>query len=425
MKAHSPVHPLTHLASLFLLASLLLIPAQAIAWSGGGTADNPYIIATSADLARLAADVNGGDSCGGKYFKLTADIDLGGVSGDASTYWTPIGTLVSPDIRLFSGRFDGAGHEIKGLHIEAASADYQGLFGAIGTTSSGDIAEVRSLTVRGSVAGRSTVGLIAGLNVGKITSCAASGAVSGTGEYTGGIVGMNFGAVSSSVSRSAVSGINDVGGIVGINYGAVTSSVSHSTVRGMGACVGGIVGMNNAAGSATVSNCVSHGAVSGTGQSVGGIVGMNYDTVTNCASFSPVSGDSMNVGGIVGLSSGTITNCALECSSVNGWSYATGAIAGYNYDGGTVQNCGWLKDANHGSGTDKHIGGGGGTVTDVISYDVTGKVAVTCLPEPSRLEVKTGETGTIALVTYPAANRAANIASASASVTPSDIASAA
>lgn len=85
---------------------------------GKGTKEDPYIISTDLQLAKLANDVNTGSSKvmkSGEYFKLTKDIDL------KHGIWTPIGstkcTKGNSD-RYFSGIFDGDGHTIRNMHIE-------------------------------------------------------------------------------------------------------------------------------------------------------------------------------------------------------------------------------------------------------------------------------------------------------------------
>lgn len=85
---------------------------------GSGKKDDPYIISSDLELAKLANDVNTGSSMvmkSGEYFKLTKDIDL------KHGIWTPIGSTKcikkDPD-RYFAGIFDGDGHTIKNMHIE-------------------------------------------------------------------------------------------------------------------------------------------------------------------------------------------------------------------------------------------------------------------------------------------------------------------
>ena len=87
-------------------------------FAGSGTKEDPYLISSDLELAKLARDVNTGSSMAmktGEYFKLTKDIDL------KHGIWTPIGSTKCikkfPD-RYFSGIFDGDGHTIRNMHIE-------------------------------------------------------------------------------------------------------------------------------------------------------------------------------------------------------------------------------------------------------------------------------------------------------------------
>ena len=79
--------------------------------SGDGSKDNPYLIGNDMQLAKLAHDVNNGESFSGKYFKLTKDIDL------SQALWTPIGVTNPSTKRFFNGKFDGDGHTISNMHI--------------------------------------------------------------------------------------------------------------------------------------------------------------------------------------------------------------------------------------------------------------------------------------------------------------------
>ena len=85
---------------------------------GSGKKEDPYIISSDLELAKLANDVNTGSKMpmkSGEYFKLTKDIDL------KHGIWTPIGSTKcikkDPD-RYFAGIFDGDGHAIRNMHIE-------------------------------------------------------------------------------------------------------------------------------------------------------------------------------------------------------------------------------------------------------------------------------------------------------------------
>lgn len=129
------------------------IDIYADSYAGGdGSKTNPYEIATAKQLAKLARDVNNGNTSQaflGKYFKLTADIDL------SDGIWMPIGKYYNKgygngDNRLFFGKFDGNGHVIKNMHIqwegtEAWSA--WGLFSTLQGASSTNLTTVTNLII--------------------------------------------------------------------------------------------------------------------------------------------------------------------------------------------------------------------------------------------------------------------------------------
>ena len=79
---------------------------------GYGSKDMPYEISTAEQLAGLSALVAGGEDFAGKYFKLTADIDLSGKA------WIGIGMMynAATDVNHgFAGNFDGNGYVIENL----------------------------------------------------------------------------------------------------------------------------------------------------------------------------------------------------------------------------------------------------------------------------------------------------------------------
>lgn len=84
-------------------------------FKGGGTEDNPFIISTDLQLAKLAHDVNTGNGLqvlSGTYFKLSKDIDL------KNGIWMPIGTWNTATQHFFAGKFNGDGHAIKNMLIQ-------------------------------------------------------------------------------------------------------------------------------------------------------------------------------------------------------------------------------------------------------------------------------------------------------------------
>lgn len=126
------------------------IDIYADSYAGGdGSKTNPYEIATAEQLAKLARDVNNGNTFRGKYFKLTADIDLSG------GIWMPIGKYYNygnVKNRLFFGKFDGNGHVIKNMHIQWEDADDNaksvwGLFSTLQGESSTNLTTVTNLII--------------------------------------------------------------------------------------------------------------------------------------------------------------------------------------------------------------------------------------------------------------------------------------
>lgn len=126
------------------------IDIYADSYAGGdGSKTNPYEIARAEQLAKLARDVNNGNTFRGKYFKLTADIDLSG------GIWMPIGKYYNygnGKNRLFFGKFDGNGHVIKKMHIQWEDADDNaksvwGLFSTLQGESSTNLTTVTNLII--------------------------------------------------------------------------------------------------------------------------------------------------------------------------------------------------------------------------------------------------------------------------------------
>lgn len=129
------------------------IDIYADSYAGGdGSKTNPYEIATAKQLAKLARDVNNGNTQQaflGKYFKLTADIDLSG------GIWMPIGKYYNygngnGDNRLFFGKFDGNGHVIKNMHIQWEGTEARsawGLFSTLQGASSTNLTTVTNLII--------------------------------------------------------------------------------------------------------------------------------------------------------------------------------------------------------------------------------------------------------------------------------------
>ena len=266
---------------LILAMTLGLLPGAAWAegneLAGSGTAEDPHLLADAEDLKTFRDMVNAEDSSS-LCARLTADIDLG------SEEWTPIysksGCEKDYVTTAYAGVFDGDGHTIRGLSINATTAN-QGLFSVING------ATVKNLNVEGSVASSNNYvgGIVGKVQQGTIENCSFRGTVTTTKDkgYAGGITGTTV------AQTTQISGC--------VNTGSIT-----------GGTAGGIVGC---AKYTEIESCYNTGKINGTGNT-GGIVGqsMNKTTVENCYSIGEVSSTD-NAGGIAGFNGVTdgIRNC--------------------------------------------------------------------------------------------------------------------
>ena len=235
-----------------------------VIWSGKGTAENPYVIRTTAELDLLASDVNSGNYYQNTYFVLGDDIvyapdaltlDLDNNGSNDSNYM-PVGN----NDASFYGNFDGQGHTISGIRVNANEMSYIGVFGINDGT-------VKNLTVSGCLfAGNSKVGAIAGLNRGTVENCHVAADVSVTGNNgVGGIVGDNDGTThrgfvlgcTSAAALSAKESAGFFGGIAGRNSGTLTDNLFTGTIDGMpdGSWgIGAITGYHNTDYGGTLTN---------------------------------------------------------------------------------------------------------------------------------------------------------------------------
>lgn len=176
--------------------------------SGRGTAENPYIIASTDDWNTFCAQVNSGERFLGERLMLTNDITVSEMAGTPNT--------------RFSGRFYGGGHtltfyrtateavcapfryvsgfSIYGLHVNGTiETAYPYAAGIVGNTNSDDNSILNcqsSIVIRSSVNGEgSHGGLVAEARSDiAITDCLFDGSIQTTGGTTncGGIVGYSY-----------------------------------------------------------------------------------------------------------------------------------------------------------------------------------------------------------------------------------------
>ena len=311
-----------------------------------------------------------GNKC--KGYELMKDLDFNDnaysstpnkVTWTTGKGWEPIGYYESYDSankKPFTAIFEGNGHTISNLMIDR-SANGVGLFGYI---ERGTINKVGLLSVK--IKGMEYVGGLVGYANyrGTITNSYATGKVTGTGDYVGGLVGSNFdGTITNSYATGAVTGTGGlVGGLVGYSYGGtITNSYATGAVTGTGDYVGGLVGYSR---DSDITNSYATGAVTGTGGLVGSLVGFSdLSTITNSYATGAVTGTGDYVGGLVGYSyGGTITN-----------SYATGAVTGTgDYVGGLV---GYSRDSDiTNSYATGAVTGTGSYVGGLVGYNYNGTI---------------------------------------------------
>ncbi len=339
---------------------------------GSGTEEDPYQINNAIDLTKLARFVNDdGKNYAGKYFKMTADIDLGDFSN-----WTPIGN----NYTAFHGHFDGDGKAITNLSINSDIFKV-GLFGEVYNGS------IRNLGVSGTVissGGNASVGALVGyiLN-GTITNCTSSTTVSaiGASSQIGGLVGTNHnGQIEDCTASGDVSGNGNnssVGGFVGFFDGGgqitrCTASGNVSGGAGVGGYFGGFIGFLGNTGNNKITASHASGHVINNSNSVctGGFAGYFWEgEIEGCSAIGDVQGngiDGVRVGGFAGVSyNAKVTQC-FASGDVNGNGDDSGnptfigGFAGYNWG---AANCYAIGNVT-GNGASTYIGGFAGVNTD-------------------------------------------------------------
>ena len=260
----------------------------AISWVDIETVDDLLALAKATDAETL-----------GKNYRLKADLNL------KDTPFNGIGSADQP----FTGMFDGQGHTISHVTVNAPEGENAGFFNVIKGATIRDLklvdVEITGKTNVGGLVGSARVQLDSSdlsKNVANlIGGCSVSGTVTGT-KNVGGLVGLNEGktdpktlfSIASAVDKCAasvtVNGKEMTGGLVGKNGGTITKSSSGGTVKG-DTITGGLVGDSS---------------------------GDIYDSHTSCT----VAGSS-HTGGFVGFSDGAVKNC-----------YSIGGVSGTDYTGG-------------------------------------------------------------------------------------------
>ena len=220
--------------------------------SGSGTAEDPYLIQSAADLKYIADTVNAlaakTSAFTGKYFKLTKSIDLNGEVNGAFHIGTGRGWETR---QIFGGYLDGNNCTIRGIN--------------------------------------NTLSLFATVEGGWIKNLSLYGKITASENGVGAVAGYLYNATLHNVTNYVdVTGTNQLGGFAG--------NMQQNTGK-------------------TSDHLVNYGNITGTGWQVGGIGGCLGGNLTDSINWGTViaNGDS-NTGGIAGSGNknwkpGTVTNC--------------------------------------------------------------------------------------------------------------------
>ncbi len=354
-----------------------LSPAESFE-SGDGTAASPYAIANINQLMLMAEKVNSGDSAYIKAsYELTDDIDLMGIE------WTPIGegkgnaSIDLAENGAFCGVFNGNGHTISNLCINATATEHVSMFGLFGFV--GSKGAVSDLKVTGCVKATSAVssetekttlvcgGIAGAASYATFTNCSFEGTVvaaypvAEASVSAGGVVGhmvgtlnkcsatiakgdsvcgtatyANVGALAGYVNAgSVVACVTDVEGLVSAGCGQFTTQNSSANAGGM---VGNSFGGSHSGCSASIAGKVKAYAVPETdaassfaSASAGGMCG-GYAADQNANNTVSITGEvaaegcgTSAAGGMVGLQ----TNAGYGASSLK--ATVSGKVSALNH----------------------------------------------------------------------------------------------
>lgn len=292
---------------------------------GNGSAGSPYQISDVYGLQGIAGPAVipfvTNTLLGGNYV-LANNIEAGVTAGwNGGAGFVPIGFGFGAGFTSFSGMFDGQGHTINGLTINASFNSLPGnQFGLFGGIDQSGIVRNANLTNAAIAAGGGSgpfVGVLAGSDVGTIINSSASGVINVVSvplAIAGGLVGIAGGTISQSHAAVSVNITNatSAGGLVGQNNGTISNSYATGSILISGSGSGGIPNAGGLVGSSqgNISQSYATGSVVGGDQAeLGGLVGQAHGDISQSYATGSVSGGSgSSVGGLIGeLFFGTVT----------------------------------------------------------------------------------------------------------------------
>ena len=254
-------------------------------FKGSGTKGSPYLVSEPEQLEFIS-------KFPGCYFLQIKDLNLNNLARPED--FKPISGRDQIYEAGFAGNYDGNGHRITNLKVEAEKESSIGLFSYLF-----EEAVVKNLQLEDvELKGDEKVGGLAGgvAREAQIVNCSVSGRIEGN-QAVGGLVGENDGYIETSFADVEVRGLNDVGGLVGRNWFFAASLdyyLEDSLIRGVKE--GAIV------------NCYARGKVKGE-KRVGGLTGFNYGLVENSFSAARILEGKFYLGSLVGANfSGEIVN---------------------------------------------------------------------------------------------------------------------
>ncbi|GAA3408790.1 FN3 associated domain-containing protein [Paenibacillus hodogayensis] len=317
-----------------------------------------YDIRTEAELAGLAAVVNGSFPGVERFSFEDRIVRIANPIHIQSKQWVPIG---SSEANPFQGKLEGNAHLIDGLSL-IPDQTYSGLFGVIGPKGQVDNVVMEPL----SVAGQQFTGVLAGVNQGKVSriSIKLLNGSTVSGGTVGGVLGRNTGtfeAISLSLeggSRIEATGTGSIaGGLVGDNVMALHPGLYQFTITegsigslAGNATVGGLIGQQSGdvSGISRPINAAYRIYAAGAGNTLGGLIGRQISgtadglAVTFTDGVLEAKGAGSVAGGLIGRSEagGLIRNATVTATGEGRTISANGTVGG-------------IVGSKEGSGTNK------------------------------------------------------------------------
>lgn len=234
------------LLTILIAATMLLLgspPAQAsscgdgsLAFSGGeGTGASPFLIATEADLTSLRDGYTTTPSYYSCAYRQTADIRLSGTWSHGIGFSTPGSALYKP----FEGSYDGDGHSVTDLNIDAqpvVRANQARELGFIGLSTSASSA-LRNLDLVNAFVNCGYETVFASMLIGQTSGTVERSSATGTVDCRaadglarmGGLVGYTNGTVANcwvsgtiTIPSASTFAPNSVGGVIGRTFSSAS-----------------------------------------------------------------------------------------------------------------------------------------------------------------------------------------------------------